>query len=226
MTHSNHRRGDRESLQQDWIVFAAPGTELDTDTNKHKRFIEILVEHKPVNLVTNAGVEGDSYRLRAVQGWDASMNSGIHEASTVQAILDFIKPKSGAGVYTNKESVQRVVNDLVDAELGFSIVISGIFDEVFDICEKAGIEAHTVNISGETLGKISLLPKPKILEITTMCGHHFVADSLVKHLIERVRRGEIRAEEAAVEMAKQCTCNFFNVERAKRLINEYIEGEY
>lgn len=224
MTHSNHRRGSRESLESDWVLFAASGTDLTTETAKHKQFLEILMKYDPSNVVTRTEVEGEGRRLRYTKGWDKRFNSGVHEASTLEDIKNYPRPKRGGAVYTNKESVQKVVNDLVDAKLGFSVVISGIFDEVYDICEKAGIEAHTVNMSGGVLGKTSLLPEPYLLDFTTMCGHHFIADSLVKYLIDRVKRGKVSAEHAAVEISKQCTCNFFNVDRAVVMINDYIKA--
>lgn len=222
MTHSNHRRGSRESLMGDWVVFAAPGTELMGEASKHKKFLEILTKHDPVNCTTNTGIEGESRRLRYVKGWTKQKDSGVHQSATLDEIKSLETPRGGSALYNNKEAVQEVVNELVEADLGFSIVISGIFDEVYDMCENAGIESHTVNFSGETLGKLSLLPESKILEITTMCGHSFVATSLVKHLAQRVKQGRMTAEDASVELAKQCTCNWFNADRATKLIKEYV----
>ncbi len=224
MTHSNHRRGTRESLMGDWVVFAAPGTELIGETSKHKKFLEILTKYDPVNCTTNTGIEGESRRMRYVKGWTKQKDSGVHQSATLEEIRSLDKPRGGSALYNNKEAVQKVVKDLVKADLGFSIVISGIFDEVADMCLKAGTKPHTVNFSGETLGKMSLLPEPKILEITTMCGHHFVAAKLVKHLIQRVRQGKMTAEDASVELAKQCTCNWFNADRAAKLIKEYVRS--
>jgi hypothetical protein len=37
-----------------------------------------------------------------------------------------------------------------------------------------------------------------------------------------VKNGGITAEDAAVELGKQCTCNFFNVARGAELIKSYI----
>ena len=50
MTHSNHRRGDRESLTGDYVVFT-------TDARRHdpaklKKYVEILMSHNPVGLAT------------------------------------------------------------------------------------------------------------------------------------------------------------------------------
>jgi hypothetical protein len=153
-----------------------------------------------------------------VKGWTKEKDSGVHESVTIDDIRNAVKPRSGSAIFNNEEAVQEVVNELTKAELGFSVVISGIIDEVHKISERAGTRAHTVNMSGETLGKMSLLPEPGILEITTMCGHHFVAASLVRYLLERVRLGRMTAKDAALEMAKQCTCNFFNADRASKLI--------
>jgi hypothetical protein len=206
----------------DWVVFAAPGTELDKDAAKHKKFMDILTKHDPVNCRTNAGIEGESKRLRYVKNWTKEKDGGVHQSATLEEIMSNETPKGGSAVYNNKDAVQSVVDELVKAELGFSIVISGIFDEVLDICENAGIKPHTVNFSGGILGDVTLLPDPKILEITTMCGHHFVAAGLAEHLIDRVKQGKMTAEDASIELAKQCTCNWFNADRAAKLIKEIV----
>lgn len=221
MTHSNHRRGSRESLVQDWVVFCFPS--LDNTPEVHKKFRDILAQHDPVCCTTTAKIDGVSKRLRYAKYWDKKYDSGIHESVTLEEFKNIVNPRGGSAVYDEKESVQKVVNDLADAELGLSVTVSGIIDEVHDICEKAGIKAHTVNMSAETLGNLSLMPEPETLEFTTMCGHAFVANTLVRHLLGRVKSGKMTPERASVEMAKQCTCNFFNVERATKMINEYVE---
>jgi hypothetical protein len=221
MTHSNHRRGDRESLEGDWVVFCFPS--LDNPPEAHREFLDILTRHDPVGCTTNAVIGDTRKRLRYSKYWEKKHDSGIHESVTLDEIKNTKNTRGGSAVYDNKGNVQKVVNDLVKAELGLSVIISGIFDEVYDICEKAGIEAHTVNMSAETLGNMSLMPEPDILEFTTMCGHAFIANTLVRHLLERVKSGRMTPEQASVEMGKQCTCNFFNVERGTKLINKYLE---
>jgi hypothetical protein len=93
---------------------------------------------------------------------------------------------------------------------------------VHEALKEAGKDPHTVNMSAESFGRVDLLPEPKILEITTMCGHHMVSPCLAKHLVEEVKKGRMTAKDGAVELAKQCTCGFFNVERAEKLLAEYI----
>ena len=220
MTHSNHRRGNREALMKDWVVFCFPS--IDNTPEVHKKFRDILTKHDPICCTTTATINGVSKRIRYAKYWDKKYDSGIHDSVTLDEFKNAEITRGGSAVYDDKESVQKVVNDLVNAELGLSVTVSGIFEEVFDICENAGIKAHTVNMSAETLGNMSLMPEPEILEFTTMCGHAFVASNLVRHLLDRVKNGKMTPEGASVEMAKQCTCNFFNVERGTKMIKDYI----
>jgi hypothetical protein len=220
MTHSNHRRGSRESLMGDWIVFTS-GAGRIKDRAKHRKQIEILMKHNPVGLSTSTMDDGSSRRLRYVKGWDRSKDRGIHKGYSLEEINDHKDLSAGSAVYTNFEDAKAVLKELKEADLGFSIVYAGIFDKVFEACKQADQGPHTVNLSAETFGKVERLPEPKILEITTMCGHHMVSQYLVKYLCGQVKRGKMTAQDAAVEMAKQCTCNFFNVAMAEQLINEY-----
>jgi hypothetical protein len=101
-------------------------------------------------------------------------------------------------------------------------VISGVFENVFDVCKDVGTGPHTVCMSMGTIGRTDLLPEPEILEITTMCGHSLVSQHLVKHFIDRVKSGRISTYEASLELGKQCACNFLNQVRAAKIINDYI----
>ena len=218
MTHSNHRRGSRESLMGDWVVFMSGSRGVDP--SKRAKFTEILLKHNPVGLSTSDLTT--RRRLRYVKGWDSSKDSGIHKSATLEEIKSCKTLSGGSAVFADFEDVRAVIGELVEADLGASVVVSGIFDKVHGALKEAGKEPHTVNMSAETFGRVDLLPEPKVLEITTMCGHHMVSSNLVRHLAEEVKKERKTAEEAAVEMAKQCTCNFFNVERAKVLLTEYI----
>jgi hypothetical protein len=202
----------------DWIVFMSGSRGVDPADRA--KFTEILLRHNPVGLSTSDAAT--RRRFRYVKGWDSSKDSGIHKSASLEEIKACKTLSGGSAVYANYEDVRAVIRELVEADLGASVVVSGIFDEVHGALEEAGKEPHTVNMSAETFGRLDLLPEPKVLEITTMCGHHMVSSNLVKHLAEEVRKGRMPVEVAAVEMAKQCTCNFFNVERAKNLLNEYI----
>jgi len=190
------------------------------DPSKRAKFVEILLKHNPVGLSTS-DLE-TRRRFRYVKGWEGSKDSGIHKSAPLEEIKACKTLSGGSAVFANFEDVKAVIKELVEADLGASVVVSGIFDKVHEALKEAGKDPHTVNMSAETFGRVDLLPEPKVLEITTMCGHHMVSSNLVKHLAGEVKEERMTAEAAAVEMAKQCTCNFFNVERARKLLTEYI----
>jgi len=208
MTHSHHRRGSRESLDGDYVLLIRG--DLKGQPERVKKAVEILTAHEPVGLIKRRTGEP----LRYMKNWD--------EGLELKELLETPDPAIYvAGVYTAKEQVEGVIRDLVEADLGFSVVVSGVFENVFDICERTGTGPHTVNLSMETIGRTELLPDDRILEITTMCGHSLVSQHLVQNLIDRVRKGRMTAEEAGLELGKQCVCNLFNPIRAAKIIEEY-----
>jgi len=223
MTHSNHRRGSRESLIGDWVVFTYPGKTVEAS----RKILDAYTKYNPV--CCNCSVMENEKRTskRYMRGWDKRLDSGVHKSVTLAEMRGLKEPGGWiTGVFDNKESAQGVINELGEGEFGSCTVVSGIFDEVFDFLKKAPVAyPHTINMSAETFGRLELLPEPKILEIITMCGHHFVSRHLAKHLIKEVKNGRRTAKDAAVELGKQCTCNFFNVARAEKLINDYIKTE-
>ena len=217
MTHSNHRRGSRESLMGDWVIFMAGSRDLPP--SKRDEFTRILLRHNPMGLTTYD--QDTRRRYRYVKSWDKTQDSGIHRSAALQEIASCKSLGGGSGVFEKYSDAKAVVQEVVEADLGASIVVSGLFDKVHEALRDAGRQPHTVNMSGGTFGRTDLLPEPQILEITSMCGHHMVSSGLVKHLMQSVKQGTTTIDAAAVEMAKQCTCNFFNVERAKKLLVMY-----
>jgi hypothetical protein len=77
----------------------------------------------------------------------------------------------------------------------------------------------------KTIGRTELLPDERILDIETMCGHSLVSDHLTRRLIDKVRKGKMTAEEAGLELGKQCVCNYFNQVRAAKIIKEYVSAQ-
>jgi hypothetical protein len=186
--------------------------------------LNILSKHDPLAL----SVRTPGRRFRYVRGWRLDLNSGHHCSATLEEIRQ-CRIQEGVinTVYTSKEAVERVLSDLREADLGISIVVSGVFEQVFDICKTAGIEPHTVNMSLGTWGKTDLLPKGKMLELCTMCGHALVSPELVKKMLKHAKRERITFNDAAIELAKQCTCNIVNTERAVLLIKQMLtNGEH
>ena len=212
MTHSNHRRGDRESLERDFVILVRGPVKYFP--NRAKKALKILSEHNPVGLMKRRRGKP----LRYMRNWK--------EGPTLNEIVENPDPPTYlAAVFNSKKDVEGVLKDLKSADLGFSIVVSGVFDTVFDICDDVGLTPHTVNMSMEAIGRTELLPENTILDITTMCGHSIISQYLVQYLINEVRKGRITSEEAGLELSKQCVCNFGNPIRTAKLIEDCVHRQ-
>lgn len=202
----------------DWVIFT-----YSREVEATKKIIDIYTKYDPVGFTTSTRVNGRRQRKRYMRGWEKRLDSGVHESATLEEIRAIKEPSGASGIFDNKASVAGVIKELGEGDFGFCTVVAGIFDEVLDVSRKAPVAySHTINMSAETFGRLELLPEPKVLEINTMCGHHFISRYLVKHLAGQVKAGRMSAEDAAVELGKQCTCNFFNVVRGAKLLKEYI----
>ncbi|MFX0003241.1 MAG: hypothetical protein ACFE9C_04210 [Candidatus Hodarchaeota archaeon] len=128
-------------------------------------------------------------------------------------------------VYDNIEIVKQVVKNLKEENLGISVVISGIISEIKKVVEDIGLNIHTIHFSLGIFGKKELLPNKKVLEITTMCGHHCISPQSIKHYCELIKQEKITVEKAAEKLAEPCVCGIFNITRAIVILKELINSE-
>ena len=201
MTHSLHRQGTVENLQDDYVIFAmsAKGMNEDGSAIKLCRFLEIAFSHNPVNA-------GD-------------MKTGNIFTHSKEAILDGIQDVSIVHtVFTDEKVVAAVLKEVKEANLGVSVVISGLMDAAKRCAKSAETPRHTVEWSLGVWGARDRLPSPAVLQVTTMCGHGMVANALVERLAYQVKRGKKTAQEAALELARPCVCGIFNPVRAAKLL--------
>ena len=206
MTHTLHRAGDLNSLRGDFVVFTMSAKTVNAagSAAKMQEFLEIVEKHNPVNF-------GD-------------MKTGNIFNTDRDTIYDSIRDTSIVhSVFTDRETVVKVIADLKAADLGTSVVISGLVDETDAICQENDLAMHTVEYSGGIHGRTEKLPTLPVLEVTTMCGHGMVASNLVAHLAERVKKGKMTPEEAGEELAKPCQCGVFNPKRAAELVKKAAE---
>ena len=208
MTHTLHRQGNKESLAKDYIFLcmAAKGFNEDGADEKMREFLRIMMRHNPVNA-------GD-------------MQSGNMFNSNMDDILTKVTSTSIVhGVFIDSDTAIKVLQELKDAELGMSVVVSGPFDSVDCICKAAGLSPHSLDFSGGIWGNTKKLPAKEVQEVTTMCGHGMVASNLVKSLVDDIKAGQITADEAGKELAKQCACGIFNPARAAELLQGMASTE-
>jgi len=112
------------------------------------------------------------------------------------------------------------LRELKDRDIGVSIVVSGVHEDVEKLSLEVGLSPHTVEHSLGTHGKTERLPGENILEITTMCGHALVSPNLVVEMAEQIQRGKLTYHEAAVELSRICDCGIFNPGRAEKILRK------
>src|SRR4030042_4826843 len=210
MTNTLHRQGNAQNLKNDYVIFAhtAKGITREGSAPKLHEVMRICLKYDPVNI--GNGKQGnirqddiDIQKLIANQGDGAG----------------------AAAVFTDLETLQKVVEDLVQADLGISINISGLMDEVKACCRRAGIERHSAEHSLGFWGSKDRLPEREILEFNSMCGHGMVSFNLIRKMIEYVKLNRLTPKKAARIMAKCCECGAFNPVRAEALLEKIGKGE-
>jgi len=205
MTHTNHRQGTRESLRKDYVVLMMHARGInDKDTGpKVQEFLRMGYKYGPVN--AGPARVGDVFM------------------SSPEKLVERLARASIAHiVFDGRRKIEAFVNDLVKADLGLSVVVSGLFDEVDEVCQAVGIKRHTAQCSLGVWGRVEKLPQAEILDITTMCGHGLVSSNLVRRMASEVSRGLISLKEAGRIMAKPCSCGIFNPKRTEELLTRYI----
>ena len=207
MTHTLHRRGSEESLGKDYVLLcmAAKGINEDGSEEKMREFLRINLRHNPVNV-------GD-------------MRTGNMLNVSIDEILEKVTSTSIVhGVFTDRDTVVRVLGDLKEADLGMSVVVSGPFSCIGEMCREAGLQPHSVDYSLDIWGKREKLPPDDILEVATMCGHAMVAPNLVTSLVDDIKAERKSPTEAGKELSRLCECGIFNPARAAELLNAMVSG--
>ncbi len=205
MTHTLHRSGTVESLKTDYVVFGIPAQKFNNKGSapKMRKILEIILNHNPVSF-------GD-------------MRTGNFFRKGLRKVLENTQENSIChGVLTNRKDLEECLAELKEADLGISIVVSGLIDDVYESVKKVGLTPHSMNLSLGVWGKKELLPQQNVLDITTMCGHHCVSPLLVNKLTTDIKKDKISIEEAARTLAKQCVCGVVNPLRTEKILEKMI----
>lgn len=205
MTHTLHRRGDPESLSCDYIVFtmSAKGFNEEGSADKMRKFLRLLLNHHPVNF--GDMVTGNSY------------------VKSREEILDNIQNTSIVhGVFTDPAVVSEILKQLKEADLGISVVVTGVHEETENCCRRSGLQKHTVEHSLGIFGQLKRLPVDEILQLTTMCGHGMVPANLVEKITAEIKRGKETFREGALELTRPCHCGIYNPIRAEHLLRRLV----
>ena len=208
MTNTLHRQGTVEELKGDYVIFVttARGITREGSAPKIHEFLRICNKYNPINI-------GSS-----------KLGSVLQDDVKFQDLLDNLEDgATSAAVFTDLDTLQKVLAELVKADLGISINVSGLLDVVQECCHRNGIERHSVEHSLGFWGSRDLLPEREILALNTLCGHGMVSFNLIHKMMEYVRLRKLTPKEAAKIMGKCCECAVFNTTRAERLLEKMLE---
>ncbi|MBW1698169.1 MAG: hypothetical protein JRH18_12420 [Deltaproteobacteria bacterium] len=206
MTHTNHRIG--EYLEEDYVVLVMPSRGINVQGSGQKlwRYLEMALENGAIKI------------------GDARLGNEYHQGG-VEKVLDNLQDQAVVhAVFKDKDSLVKTLRAYKEADLGLSVVVSGLFDHVGECCKKVGLERHTINQSMGRWGKTEKLPPPEILQLNTMCGHGMVAVGLINEVINDIKTGDCTVQEGAERLFAPCMCGIFNPHRAALILKDLTEN--
>ena len=207
MTHSLHREGPLDLLNQEYVLFIYParGFNYDGSGPKSRRLMEMLYTQSPANILVST--------LRK------NMYFGIPQEEILKSIKDGAKIYS---VFNEKEKIKKTLAKIMEMDEGISIMVSGVADRVREVAAELGLNPHTINLSLGIHGRTDRLPPADIRQFTTMCGHGMVSPRLVRDVIRRIKTGKLDLWEASLIVAAPCACGIVNPYRSVEMLKDLV----
>lgn len=204
MSHTLHRVKTESGKTNDYVVLIMPARGINNQNSVEVfcKYLDLLASFNPVNM---GGIGCGNMVLNTLAEMKANLKPDVPMIH---------------GVYKDRDTLIKVLKALKDADYGYSVVVSGLVDDVDCCAREAGIQRHSMDLSLGIWGAVEKLPPMDILEITTMCGHALISANLVTKMIEDVKAGRTTAGKAAVKLAEPCACGVFNTDKAEALLNE------
>lgn len=205
MSHSLHRYGTIEELKGDYCIYARASKLVNYEGAgvKLQRIFEIFTSEDFVNYGSlNAG---------------CSHLSGLDDARYKEILL---KSSGIIVTYRSAEAVEKVLVKLKEEDLGISIVVSGLIDDVVEIAHRCGLKPHTAVLSLGIYGNTKRLPEGELLKITTMCGHSLISPRIARKARDGVNHNTMSAQQGACMIERPCTCGIFNTDRCAKLLKK------
>ena len=225
MTNTLHRFGKTETLRNDFIVFAMAGKGFNEigALEKAKTFLRTAIKYRPINM--GNGLINSLYRPEKDLSFIKLYFVGRKEKTTYEELIDEMEaPGSAAAVFDDPSLVKNFIKDVKELDLGLSVNVSALVDDVRDICGEVEITPHAVEYTLGFHGDTARLPDSETLGISTMCGHGMVSANFAKKMINHVKEGRMDKEDASHCMAKFCVCGVFNTTRAMRILDNASKG--
>lgn len=222
MTNTLHRFGKSEDLKDDYITFVkcSKGINDIGAREKARAFLEAALKYKPVSIACRAP-NGPLFRPEKDLNLFRLYVRGRREmASPAQLLEEMDSSGYALAVFDNREAMEGLLKEMKELDLGLSVNVAALVNEVRELASQMGITPHSINYALGFRGNLYRLPDHHVLALTTMCGHGLISHNFAKKMIDRVKERRLQPEEAARYMAKFCDCGAFNNSRAVRILNK------
>lgn len=194
-----------------FLCTPAKGVNTQGAAEKLIKVLDIVMEVGPANI----GFYGHGSILTDISIDD--VKNRFHDNSRIRCCFD------------EKEKLKEVLRRVKDEDLGLSITVSGLISEIKEISKELELKPHTINISCGVFGRVDHLPTKEVMEVSTMCGHGLISAKLIEEVINRLRKGEMKLDEAIHTLGGPCTCGIFNPSRAREtltaIVNEQVSDD-
>ncbi|MFH1032663.1 MAG: hypothetical protein V1767_08905 [Chloroflexota bacterium] len=218
MTNTLHRFGKPNDLKDDYIIFTVTSRGVNDvgAVEKSQEFLRAALKYKPVNL---AGESSPMFRPeKHLNLFKLYVKGRQEQVSPEQLIKEMQPPGRAMVVFDNKQALEEFLKEVKKMDLGLSVNVSSLIEDVREMAPRTGIAPHSVNYSLGFRGNLYRLPDQQVLALTTMCGHGLISGNFAKKLLDLVKEKRVTPAKAARYMAKFCVCGCFNTARAERIL--------
>ena len=203
MTHALHRKMCEHNDDYVIQVRSSPGFNRKGSGLKLISLIEKFMELDPVAFGNST--DGCTLRDRP----DEVVNN-INDGSNLHI------------VFKSEVAAREAVEIAKEMNTGLSVTIAGPLDRIRALAMDQGLKIDSVQIGLGTFGKA---PMDEIqASLVTLCGHMRVSPSLIRHMVEKIKDGEIDPETAAGEIGKVCRCGCFNTAAAGNILSQWANA--
>ena len=224
MTNTLHRLQKPDDPKDDYIVFcmATRGVNEVGATERGRRFLETAIKYNPVNIKAQPG-QSPMYRPeKNLNPLKLYLLGRKERVSPEQMLKEMDANAHVLIVFDNKPATEEFLKELKEMDLGLSVNVSSLVDDVLEMIPRTGIVPHSMNYALGFRGDKYRLPRRSVLELTTLCGHGLISNNFARKMIDMVKERRVTPEKAAGYMSKFCVCGAFNTTRAVRILNRAV----
>ncbi len=220
MTNTLHRFGKPADLKDDYIVFVMTRkgiNDIGAD-KKAQEFLRVARKYHPVNFAGEHAYASAFRPEKHLNLFKLYVRGRKETVALEQVISEMEPPGRALVVFDNKPALEGFLKELKEIDLGLSVNVSSLAEDIREIAPRIGLPPHSINYALGFRGNLYRLPEEQVLAITTMCGHGLISSGFARKMLDRVKEGRLTPEKAAGYLAKFCVCGAFNTSRAARLL--------